>query len=48
MEGEVENQYKILIDSKQNIGLRYQAVFQLKNINTEAAILSMVKAYPHL
>lgn len=30
------------------MGLRYQAVFQLKNINTDSAILKLVQSYPHL
>jgi HEAT repeat protein len=30
------------------MGLRYQAVFQLKNINTEESIKKLLDAYPHL
>lgn len=40
--------YNQLINPQEEIGLRYQAVFQLKNINTDSAILKLVESYPHL
>lgn len=40
--------YSQLVDPNESIGLRYQAVFQLKNIGTEAAIAKLIEAYPHL
>ena len=37
-----------LVDPAQPIGLRYQAVFELKNIDTPLAINKLMEAYPHL
>jgi len=48
MEGEIETYFKTLIDNKSDIGLRYQAIFQLKNIDNEKAVLSLIQAYPYL
>lgn len=49
MENEnIEQYYKQLVDTTQPIGIRYQAVFQLKNINSQQAISKLVEAYPHL
>lgn len=49
MEAEqVTQYYSQLIDPQETIGLRYQAVFQLKNINSDEAIQKLVDAYPHL
>jgi HEAT repeat protein len=45
---EAEKFYAQLINPEEEIGLRYQAVFQLKNINSEEAIKKLVDAYPHL
>ena len=40
--------YLQLVNPEESIGLRYQAVFQLKNINTPEAINKLISAYPHL
>lgn len=40
--------FKQLIDQKEKIGLRYQAVFQLKNLNTDESIKKLVDSYPSL
>lgn len=38
--------YHTLVDSAQPIGLRYQAVFELKSLATLPAIHSLIQAYP--
>jgi len=43
-----EEYYQQLINPQEKVGLRYQAVFQLKNIGTDSAIQKLVQAYPHL
>ena len=43
-----EAYFKQLINHEEKIGLRYQAVFQLKNINTDESIGKLVEAYPSL
>ena len=35
--------FKQLIDQKEKIGIRYQAVFQLKNLNTDESIKKLVE-----
>jgi hypothetical protein len=35
MQTEIDTFFKTLVDGKSDIGLRYQAVFQLKNIDHE-------------
>ena len=49
MEGQtVDQYYQQLINHEEKIGLRYQAVFQLKNINSDEAIKKLIEAYPHI
>lgn len=49
MEGQQQQKFYIqLINPEEQIGLRYQAVFQLKNINSNEAIKKLLEAYPHL
>jgi len=36
------------MDKLENVGVRYQAVFQLKNINTDDAVSKLIQAYPSL
>ena len=43
-----ESFYQQLINPEEKIGLRYQAVFQLKHLNTELAIKNLVRSYEHL
>jgi hypothetical protein len=45
---EEQQYYQQLVNPQEQIGLRYQAVFQLKNINSNTAIQKMIEAYPHL
>ena len=49
MEVKLEEQYyQQLVNQEEKIGIRYQAVFQLKNINNEEAIKKLIAAYPYL
>jgi hypothetical protein len=48
MELQEQTFYNQLINPNEKVGLRYQAVFQLKNINTDSAIGKLVESYPFL